>query len=202
MSEGFFKAIRNEKAIELIKLRPTAFALLYLIAYRARRDSGHLDGLEPGQAYIGDYENYGVTEQIYRTDKEYLKRYGFSTFKATSKGTIASLCDNSIFDINPTSVLTNTSTGNQRPTNDQLTTNKKEKKEEEYTPKIISDEKLQDIAKQFSISLSQARHYYEKVLDYEKSSGKRYKDYAAATRNFIRGDIERGKLNQEKVIRL
>lgn len=122
----FFKAIRNSKnAEELIKRRPTAFALLYLIASRAKRsnDSNFLD-LEIGEALIGDFKSYGVrSRQVYRSDLELLKSHQFLTIRTTNRGTIAKLIDTSIFDINP-----DTNQPSPQPSiNHQATTNKNDK---------------------------------------------------------------------------
>ncbi|MHC4496421.1 MAG: hypothetical protein ACYSYM_11435, partial [Planctomycetota bacterium] len=100
MNSGFIKLIRSEQTRELQK-DPNAFTLLSVIACRARRTSMFdTQDLKLGEALIGDYKNYGMTEQEYRTSKTKLKRWGFATFKATTKGTIAKLTDKSIYDIN------------------------------------------------------------------------------------------------------
>lgn len=116
-----------------MKKRPTAFALLTLIAIRARRQNDtNFDDLELNEALIGDYETYGVTEQIYRTDKKFLEKYKFITYRATTKGTIVKIVDTTIFDINVehTNERTNRQlTDSQRAANGQLTTNKELKKE-------------------------------------------------------------------------
>ena len=119
----------SENFDELVKRRPTAFVLLTLIAKRARRtDTSNFDDLEIGEALIGDYETYGSTERKYRTDKDYLEKYHFSTFRSTSRGTVAKLVDTSIFDPN-FEISTNKLTGDRRTSDEQATTNKNEKKE-------------------------------------------------------------------------
>lgn len=108
----------------LVEQRPTAFALLAIIAKRARRTLDHPDpNLQIGEAYIGDYKKYGVTEQIYRTDKDYLQRFGFATFRATNKGTIARLIKQTIFNINIEKQRTE-----PQASNGQATTNNKDNK--------------------------------------------------------------------------
>lgn len=100
MSNGFIKLIPSEETRELQK-SPKAFTLLSVIACRARRsDMFNVHNLRAGEALIGDFKNYGMTEQEYRTGKKQLKKWGFATFEATRKGTIARLCNNSVFDIN------------------------------------------------------------------------------------------------------
>lgn len=147
-NNGFIKLNRSKEVEHLIEefysKRPTAYVLLTIIALRARRSGEkHLDDLQIGEAYIGvgDYLKMGLTEQIYRTDKKYLEKYGFSTFKSTSKGTIALLCNDLIFDINPSSKLTNKLTVSQRTANGQLTTNKNDKNvknDKKYIEEYIS----------------------------------------------------------------
>lgn len=106
----------------LINQRPTAFVLLALIVDRARKVPLTIkDEIEVGEALIGDYEEYGATEQTYKTDKHYLKKFGIATFKSTSKGTIAKLVNSSIFDISR-NLSTDKSTGEQQATNEQPTT--------------------------------------------------------------------------------
>jgi hypothetical protein len=125
---GFLKLVRSEKALELFKY-PNCFTLLSIIAYRASRNGNGLER-RPGEALIGDYENYGLSEQQYRTSKERLNNWKLATFKATNKGTVATLTDNSIYDINqkPNNEQNNiTATDEQRTSNEQVTTNKKDK---------------------------------------------------------------------------
>lgn len=100
--KGFIQLIRESKEFDMLILRrPTAFVLLTLIAKRAKRTNDHpYPELEMGEALIGDYEIYGATERTYRTDKQYLKKLKFSTFRTTNRGTIAKLTNSSVFDIN------------------------------------------------------------------------------------------------------
>lgn len=143
MNKGFIKLQRSEEVEALATTRPTAFVLLTLIALRARRKTQRtFDGRQMGEAYIGDYESYGVTEQIYRTDKKFLESNGLITTQVTNRGTIAKLVDTSIFDINveATNDPANTQlTTSQRPANDQLTTNKNIKKEKKEKKKEITN---------------------------------------------------------------
>jgi hypothetical protein len=110
---------------------PAAFALLTLIALRARRDNSlSVLGLRSGQSLIGDYEAAGLSKQSYRSAKSRLKKYGLATFNPTPRGTIASLTDTSVFDVNatPTNTQTNTQpTHSQHTANTQPTPNKKER---------------------------------------------------------------------------
>lgn len=127
-SNGFLKLVRGEKILELFK-HPNCFTLLSVIAYRASRNG---DGLErkPGEALIGDYENCGLSEREYRTAKKMLNKWNLATFKATNKGTVATLTDSSIYDINikANDEQKDNAATNQRRTGDgQETTNNKDK---------------------------------------------------------------------------
>lgn len=134
---GFFKAIRNKEVEDILLQHIPSFALLYLIAYRASRRGSKVLGLEPGEAIISDYYNYGLTRQMYRSALENLVKWQKVTIKVTNKGTIAKLADTTIFDINVEGVTNETTnsqpTANQQVTNG-VTTNKnirnKEREEE------------------------------------------------------------------------
>jgi hypothetical protein len=76
-SERFIKFIPSEKSEWLLLNHPNAFLLLSLIAMRARRKSGHIDGLKIGEALIGDYESCGLTRDKYRTALDVLIRHKF-----------------------------------------------------------------------------------------------------------------------------
>jgi hypothetical protein len=128
---GFVKMTRSDDIIELIQEWPLAFALAAVIALRARyRPGKSLKGLQPGEAFIGDHQQCGMSEQQYRTCKEKLAQWGFAMFKPTNKGTVAKLTDTRLFDV--------LSESSQRTANGQLTDSqrltkkgKKEKKVED-----------------------------------------------------------------------
>lgn len=54
----------------------------------------------------------------------------------------------------------------------------------------LTDLDLETLAKSTGIALAKIKFTYAKVLDYELTSGKTYKDYKAATRNFLRNDLK------------
>lgn len=124
--KGFIKFIRESKEFDMLVLRrPSAFVLLSIIAKRAKRSNDHpYPELEMGEALIGDYKTYGVSEQIYRTDKDFLRRFNFATFKPTSKGTIAKLINSSVFDINIEGEQRPNQRTKEQAINDRPTTNK------------------------------------------------------------------------------
>ena len=121
MSEnGFIKLIRSPKLEDLIKNFPNAFILLTIIALRAKR-TGEFSvlSLNPGEALLGDFKEFGLTRQEYRTALEKLLLYGFITTRTTNKGTIATLCNSAIYDIN--------SDFSNQQDNQTATTNKNDK---------------------------------------------------------------------------
>ena len=101
-ASGYFEATRSEDALELLRANPLALALAYYIAARANWRGGfNRRGLKFGEAFLGDFENYGMSERNYRTAKMQLAKWNFATFKATNRGTIAKLTDARLFKINP-----------------------------------------------------------------------------------------------------
>jgi hypothetical protein len=117
----WFTAVRSEEAWELMLANRNAFILAYVIAYRARwKDGFNRHGLDKGEAMLGDFEAYAMTEQEYRTAKEKLAKWGFATFRATSKGTIASLIGTRLFSLLPPE---RNDHDNRQPTDKQRTPN-------------------------------------------------------------------------------
>lgn len=97
---GFVKLNRSDATREILR-DPKAFALLALIACRARWSTGlSVHSLEPGQAFIGDYRECGLrTQKEYRMAKARLVKYRLAAFKGTNKGTVATLLNSDVFDI-------------------------------------------------------------------------------------------------------
>ena len=97
---GYVKMTRDEAGDELIAANPLAFILATVIARRARWSDGfNRHNLSPGEALIGDWRDFGMSEQQYRTAKAQLDKWNFATFKPTNKGTIAKLTDTRLFDV-------------------------------------------------------------------------------------------------------
>lgn len=198
--------MKSQKALDLIRIRPTAFTLLALIAQRARwsEDEINLYGLEVGQALIGDHSSYGVSERIYRTDKQYLTASGIATFQGTNRGTIATLLDDSIFNINFGDERRANRQQSDDPTVIPETTNKeykntrREREGEKRTEKTnqsstyllnIPLEDIELIQRSVRVTEAQVRAKGEAMYDYCKSHGRKYKDYAAVLRNAVRKDF-------------
>ena len=145
--------MRSPETLELLQHDALAFVLLAIIAHRARwRSEFSTDGLQLGEALIGDCKKCGLTRQQYRTRVARLVEWGLITSRATPKGTIAKLTSTAVFDLNsPNEWLTSNQntknqppvlpmqndvqqpTANQQPTTCQPLTNndKKEKKKKE-----------------------------------------------------------------------
>ena len=84
--------------MELIATNPLAYTLAAVIALRARwREGFSRHGLGLGEAMLGDFERYGMTQKQYRTAKRHLEKGGFAAFRRASKGTIAKLIDTRLF---------------------------------------------------------------------------------------------------------
>lgn len=89
------KLILGRETERMIQDDPAAFKLLTTIAVRADRN---------GEAMVGDYRNYGLSRQEYRSALLRLRNNHQNsqqiTISATNKGTIAKLVNNNIYDIN------------------------------------------------------------------------------------------------------
>ena len=132
VKESYIKLYRSDATNELLKDK-SAFLLFTQIALRARRtDIFNVSGLKSGEALVGDYRSIGLTRQNYRTALNKLEKWEFITTKATNKGTVATICNNGIYDINLSDAnqqVNQRLTYSQPSGNHQLTTNKNDKKE-------------------------------------------------------------------------
>jgi len=135
MSERFIKFVPSEEAMYLLTQKGHAFRLLTIIAESARRYEGGADGLKIGEAFIGGFENYDMTEQNYRTAKEILVRRQHLEIRETCRtrkkvttgvttvGTKVKLLSSSVWNIN---LEDGNDRSNDRPTTDQRPTNDKQ----------------------------------------------------------------------------
>ncbi len=149
MGRSFIKLLRAEDTFELLQ-DSNAFSLLTMVALRAKRTGGiSLLDLKAGQALVGDLEKLGMTEGQYRAAKKRLERLGLATFMGTRKGTIATLSNDMIFDINIDSdndQEDDLTTTTPRTNNNQTTTNKnfnkikKIKKDHDRPPDFLGAE--------------------------------------------------------------
>ena len=77
--------------------KPWAFVLLAQIACRVQAKSLLQRSLGNGEALVGDYRSIGLTQGQYRQAKKVLQESGLVKFKGTTKGTVATLVDVTIF---------------------------------------------------------------------------------------------------------
>lgn len=213
---SFIKLYRNPRIIELCRLHKETFILLVIISMRARRPGElSLDGLEIGEALVGDYYNYGLTERSYRTTKTLLTKMKIATFRATNKGTIAKLLDTSILDPN-FSEATNETTGKRRTNDEQATTNKnkrniskrkipKEKSSDPIEQKVSVREFVKLTLEQHAKLLeSYSQEFVDSMLDclnsYKASNGKEYKsDYHLLVKGgWVNSEITKRNSNPSK----
>src|SRR5438093_7151831 len=100
-ADGFIKFRRSPESEQLLH-DPLSFGLLAVIASRARwrRSRFSLNGLGPGEAFIGDHKTCGMTRQQYRTRVARLVKWGLISVRLTRRGTIAKLTSTTVSDIN------------------------------------------------------------------------------------------------------
>ena len=150
MFTGFIKLNRCNKTEELMKDIP-CFMLLSLIAYRAKRkDDFSINNLKIGEALIGDYKAVGLTRQQYRTSLKKLENWGFVTTKTTNKGTVATLLDSEVYNINleDTNQQNNHTSANEKPSANHQTTTNKNIRSKEVKKEDISLSELQQKVEQ------------------------------------------------------
>ena len=153
---NFIMLKRSEGTNELMKY-PPAFMLLTQIALRARRTNKFsLHNLKQGEAMIGDYSSIGITQQQYRTAKKNLEKWGFATFRSTSRETIARITNTDIYNVNlenSNEYVNSQTTNKEQPGNDLEATNNNVKKE--------NNDKIE--LKEFS---SEIINFFDLICDY------------------------------------
>lgn len=137
--DRFIKFIPSEESVYLLTQKGHAFRLLTIIAEAARRYEGGSDGLRIGEAFIGGFENYDMSEQNYRTAKEILVRRSHIeivetcrtrkkvTNGVTTVGTKVRLLSTTVYDIN---IIGTNDRSNDLPTTDPRPTNDKQEQQE------------------------------------------------------------------------
>lgn len=93
-SDSFFKVYRNKKLIE-ISDKPIVLAILVKLGLFTKRDGG-----EDGKFVLIQWKKMGITEQQFRTAKDYILNNGLATFRRTFGGTEFCLNSKAIIDIN------------------------------------------------------------------------------------------------------
>lgn len=98
MNGGWFRVWRGHDFREVAR-KPHALALLMHIAERANwSGAAAADGLELGEARIGDYQAMGMTRQEYRTAISNLQTFRQVTIRTTNRGTVAKLINTGVCD--------------------------------------------------------------------------------------------------------
>jgi len=179
---------RCDETRSLIR-RPLTFALLSLIALRVRWNSEiNHDGLEIGQAFIGDFSAFGATHQQYRTALDQLVKWGYIHKQTTNKGTIVTLLNQKIYDCNIRHELlppNKPTTSQPRATNKRSTTNKKIEGKEENKQQLPPSNPQRknpviDLARSI-VASKQNTPSYEMILSFFKKTGCPNPDDTAAS---------------------
>jgi hypothetical protein len=162
----YIKLFRSGSTLELLK-EPKLYALFTLIAIRARRtDEICLEDLNVGEAFMGDHEAVGLSRQEYRTRIEKLRKLGLITYRTTHNGTIATIINKDIYDINikyKNHEINQQPTGKQPAGNQQLTGNKNEKNEIKMNNNKYSGK---NGFKEYDTKTGKNRFKFEKEPDY------------------------------------
>ena len=117
-AQGYVKLWRSDEFWQLVKDHK-AYVLASIIAVRARRTDGlNLYSLDVGDALLGDYRDYGMTEGEYREAKKRLQDAKYATFRTTNRGTIARLVFTGVFDPNLETEQRAAQQTNNEPRND------------------------------------------------------------------------------------
>ena len=194
---GFIKYMRSEEAEFLLKY-PSANHLFMVMAFRARRTDHPMNGLKAGQCFLGDYSSIGMTRQQYRTAQEQLTKWNLATFKGTNKGTIGTIVNSKVYDIN-SDVSNQQATIEQPANNQQTTTNKECKNEIKKETKRFAPPSLKDVLDYMTERGYPYPKEAESFIDYYSSNGWKVgknamKDWKAASRNWTK------KLTKKQVV--
>lgn len=181
--EGFFAATRGPEARAFAKKYPRAFLLAWHIADRTQWTKGYNEHeLQPGEAYLGDYWECGLTRGEYRGAIKALKVTGFATFKpaknGTIKGTVAKLCDTRLFAVSieppnhqPNHQSNQQLTISEPSANHQLTTSYKGIRvegEEKDKEKPVSLSPFSEIPKDKGKEIEAFHELYQKLTGYSE----------------------------------
>jgi hypothetical protein len=165
----YIKFFRSGSTLKLLK-DPKLFALFTLIAIRARRtDEVCLEDLNMGEAFLGDHEVVGLSRQEYRTRIEKLRKLGLITYRTTHNGTIATIINKDIYDINikyKNHEINQQATGRQPSGNQQLTGNKNEKNEKNEIKMNNNKNSKKNGFKEYDTKTGKNRFKFEKEPDY------------------------------------
>jgi len=137
---GYFIVWRTDEFLDLLRVKPNAFRLLCLIAYRARyREGVSVNGLAQGECWLGKDDvktTLKLSPREYRTAKTFLKTAKLATFKATNLHTVARLEDSRVFSIvAPKDDHPNDKQNDRQPTSKRQASDTKEECNQDRTPR-------------------------------------------------------------------
>jgi hypothetical protein len=176
-SKNFIKYIPSEKSSWLRKNHTALYLLLSLAAERARwENTEYLDGLIPGDAILGNFEEAGITRQQYRDAIEKGEKLGIwevvwnqkstkhqkRTIKRTIKSIVVNIRNSDIWDIN---LEKRTICGTMREPSENHKQERKERKERKELLFCIPDQ---------VVGKSQKNEISKKVVEEIKSCKKRH----------------------------
>lgn len=188
--KGFIKYMRSEEAEYLLKY-PNANHLFSVMAFRARRTDHPMNGLKAGQCFLGDYSSIGLTERQYRTAKKQLSEWNLATFKGTNKGTVGTIINSKVYDINEED-RDRQVTGKGRASDGQATTNKECKNEKNVRDtKRFAPPSLEEVLEYMNENGYPYQLEAEKFINYYESNGwkvgrNKMKCWKAANRNWTK----------------
>ena len=139
-------------------------------------------------------KNIGISTQQLRTCLQRLKSTGEITVKTTNKYSLIS-----INNYNKYQQSTSHTTVQQQASNSPATTTKeyKEIKNNTYSSlSSITDADLQEISKEYDVTITFVRSKFEDLKNYCGSKNKRYANYKLTLKNWVKRDYEKngGKL--------
>lgn len=191
---GFIKYMRSEEA-EFLLGYPNANHLFMVMAFRARRTDHPMNGLKAGQCFLGDYASIGLTERQYRTAKKQLTDWNLATFKGTNKGTVGTLLNSKVYDINEEArdgQCVTQETGKRQASDRQATTNKECKNQEskEKKPSKAKPTSVQEVQDYFAEKGYGENGVGQKFIDHYDSIGwkrgkQQVKDWKATARTWM-----------------
>jgi len=167
----YIKYNRSELARSL-QTKPFDNHLMAIIAQRIKFKDDPILKLKAGQCFVGDYEAMGLTRQSYRTALKNLEMYGLVTTKSTNKGTIVTLINSDVYDLNAevdtTKPTSQQPTANQQLTNQQpLNKNGKKERKEEVIWKPDNATKEACLMAGVTITKEMVSTYRLKILDWK-----------------------------------
>lgn len=158
-----------------------------------------MNGLKAGQCFLGDYSSIGLTERQYRTAKKQLSDWNLATFKGTNKGTVGTLLNTKVYDINEEfrdEQEVTQKTSNRRASDEQATTNKECNNQEGKETKRFAPPSAKEVLDYMTERGYPYPKEAESFVDYYSSNGWKVgknpmKDWKAATRNWTKKLIQK-----------